>query len=365
MLCFRLFSMSVAIPQVQFLVKAICPLLFRLVLLVRQCRKLRILRSCSPSLAVNIPFVPQTQFPIVQAIHQTTEIPQLLLIGRCSCCRVVQILRCCRGEALGAPTVAARREICDFLRPLVSDSHLFGVRVCLWRTRLWIFREMTPGIVSVLNTPRFDSGHIFGVSLRSLLEKCPSYFYAMLGSTVDTRLCVRLRRLVFSGFDAFCAVFLRCPQVPDACYHGRYGPEGMLCVAVQKTADSPQLQFIAGRRHLFRYAEAVSHGPGYSADHRDSPDVRIWWSMSLFVRSCRFSVLSVLRQSRSQSCGSSSSLSWRRGFPMVQTVADHCDFYLHVDKVVDAPVLQVVSCSHVDILSVVVQRQIPWSRLFV
>ena len=33
-LCFRLVSMSVAIPQV----KAICPLLFRLVLLVRQCR---------------------------------------------------------------------------------------------------------------------------------------------------------------------------------------------------------------------------------------------------------------------------------------------------------------------------------------
>ena len=42
--------------------------------------------------------------------------------GRCSYCWVVQILRCCRGEALGAPTVAARREICDFLRPLVSDS---------------------------------------------------------------------------------------------------------------------------------------------------------------------------------------------------------------------------------------------------
>ena len=117
--------------------------------------------------------------------------------GRCSCCRVVQILRCCRGEALGAPTVAARREIWDFLRPLVSDSHLFGVRVCLWRTRVRIFREMTPGMVSVLNTPRFDSGYIFGVSLRSILEEFPSYFSAMLGSTVDTSFCVRLRRLVF------------------------------------------------------------------------------------------------------------------------------------------------------------------------
>ena len=26
-----------------------------------------------------------------------------------------------------------------------------------------------------------------------------------------------------------------------------------------------------GRRHLFRSAEADPHGPGYSADHRDSP----------------------------------------------------------------------------------------------
>ena len=35
---------------------------------------------------------------------------------------------------------------------------------------------------------------------------------------------------------------------------------------------------------------------------------------------------------------------------MVQTVADHRGFYLLVDKVVDAPVLQVVPGSHVDII---------------
>ena len=50
--------------------------------------------------------------------------------------------------------------------------------------------------VSVLYTPRFDSGHI-GVSLRCLLEEFPSYFNAMLGSIVDTSSCVTLRRLVF------------------------------------------------------------------------------------------------------------------------------------------------------------------------
>ena len=64
-LCFRLLSMPVAIPQVQFLVKVTCPLVSCLVVLVRQCRKLRILCSCSPSLAVNIPCVPQTLIPMV------------------------------------------------------------------------------------------------------------------------------------------------------------------------------------------------------------------------------------------------------------------------------------------------------------
>ena len=66
--------------------------------------------------------------------------------GRCSCCRVVQILRCCRGEALGAPTVAARREICDFLLPFAFGSHLFGVRLrstgfwTLLGDDFWIFQ---------------------------------------------------------------------------------------------------------------------------------------------------------------------------------------------------------------------------------
>ena len=31
----------------------------------------------------------------------------------------------------------------------------------------------------------------------------------------------------------------------------------------------------SGRRHLFRCAEAVPHGPDFSADHKDSAVVRI------------------------------------------------------------------------------------------
>ena len=88
-----------------------------------------------------------------------------------------------------------------FLRVPCIWQSLYCVWCCLWTIGLWIFREMTPGMVSVLNTPRFGSGHI-GVSLRSLLEEFPSYFNAMLGSTVDTSLCVRLRRLGVTGYDA-------------------------------------------------------------------------------------------------------------------------------------------------------------------
>ena len=167
-------------------------------------------------------------------------------------------------------------------------------------------------MVSALNTPRFDSGHI-GVSLRCLLEELSLAFQRYAWFNSGYKFMRQTTEASFSGSDAPRAVFLRCPQAPDACHHGRYGPEGMLCVAVQKTADFPQLQFLAGRRHLFRYAEAVPHGPGYSADHRDSPVVRIWWSMSLFVRSCRFSIVVCFTTVEIPQCSSSSSPSWYSG----------------------------------------------------
>ena len=58
---------------------------------------------------------------------------------RCPCllCRVVQVLRCCCGKDLGAPTVAARWEICALLRFPVFGSHSFGVR--LQSTGFWTF----------------------------------------------------------------------------------------------------------------------------------------------------------------------------------------------------------------------------------
>ena len=131
------------------------------------CRKLWSFRSCCSSLAVDIPFVPQMRIPMVQSAQQIMEILQLLLIfgGRCSCCRIVQILRCCRGEALGAPTVAARREICDFLRPFVFGSHSFGVR--LRSTGFWTSLGDDFWIFPVFSAFWFNTEYMHCVSLWS------------------------------------------------------------------------------------------------------------------------------------------------------------------------------------------------------
>ena len=109
------------------------------------------------------------------------------------------------------------------------------------------FPEMTPGMVSVLNTPRFDSGYIFGASLRSLLEEFPSYFNAMLGSTADTSLYVRLRRLVLlvmMHLALYSFVVLR----PQMLVITAGLDQKECCVSsCRKLRIFPQLQFLAGR----------------------------------------------------------------------------------------------------------------------
>ena len=125
------------------------------------CRKLWSFRSCCSSLAIELL---QRLIPMVQSAQQILEIPQLLW-SMFLLCWVVQVLRCCRGEALGAPTVAARREICDFLRPFVFGSHLFGVR--LRSTGFWTFLGDDFWIFPVFSAFWFNIGYMHCVSLRS------------------------------------------------------------------------------------------------------------------------------------------------------------------------------------------------------
>ena len=107
--------------------------------------------------------------------------------------------------------------------------------------------------------------------LRSVLFVCRQAYAASMDGT-DQKDSTHRALVVDSGSDQkdsyavgwFCwystshCVPFRCRQAHDACHHGRYGPEGALRGAVQKTADSPQLQFIEGRRFPCRCAEADS-----------------------------------------------------------------------------------------------------------
>ena len=96
-------------------------------------QKLRILRSCSSSLVIDIFLVPQRQFLMVQDMQQTTEIPQSLFDGRCPRYAGLQSLRCCRGEDLRGLAVAARTlsttsylaVTCVVFASIVQDSGLF------------------------------------------------------------------------------------------------------------------------------------------------------------------------------------------------------------------------------------------------
>ena len=96
------------------------------------------------------------------------------------------------------------------------------------------------------------------------------------------------------GHDAPRAVFLRCPQAPDARHHGRYGPEGqfyarflvafpqvqlldevVVPVLCNNTCSSPAAHsggaagaaHHRGHLHPLRGAEFGSHGPHCSTDH--------------------------------------------------------------------------------------------------
>ena len=162
---------------------------------------------------------------------------------------------------------------------------VFGVR--LWSMRVWIFWEMTPGMISVLNTPRFHSGYIYGVSLRCLLEEFPSYFNAMLGSTVDTSLCVRIRKLGFlvTVHLALCSLLVFTPMMlgitagvdQKECYVSPCRKLRISAVAVPRRSSIS----CCG-------AEAYSHGLAVQQTIEFPQLLRYMWSMSLLCRLCSF-----------------------------------------------------------------------------
>ena len=115
------------------------------------------------------------------------------------------------------------------------------------------------------------------------------------------------------------------------------------------------MQFIDGRRHSLRYAEADSHGSACLADQRDfAVAVRAWWSMPLVCSragSCpelQFIIVVVYTPVVALSLSHGPDCSLDLGFPSCS----------HGSR---RPCLQVEQVH----FPVVAQRQVPWSKLFV
>ena len=149
-----------------------------------------------------------------------------------------------------------------------------------------LFWETASAFIPVFSTIWFDSGYM-----------CLSV-YGGVG---------------LAGCDAPRAVFLRGFQALMRCFMAGMDQQEQF-VSMPKTAESPQLQFIYGRRHSLRYAEVDSHGP--AVDHRDfAVAVRVGWSMSLVCsRAGSSSAAAVLLRGRPHPCRCAVSIPWFRQF---------------------------------------------------
>ena len=163
---------------------------------------------------------------------------------------------------------------------------------------LLLFREMTPGLVSVFST-----------LLGSTADTCTASVYEAFWKNFTRRSC-GLCRVGFTDCDAPRVIFLLASPSPKCSASWPVWTRSTVttwCTSSRlQTVEPAQLQSIVGRRHLFRGAEAVSHGPDSSSDHRFSP---------VAVQGGRRPCLQVVLIS----------LSWRRGLSHGPDCLDHCD----------------------------------------
>ena len=150
-------------------------------------------------------FVPQRQIPMVQSVQQTTEIPQMPFVFRWS---MPLLCRSCGSQVVYLRTQRTAWFDSGYMRCVSLRSfHIFYV---FWLTvdpevdsrpaRFWRLLGSTvdTGLCVRLRRPYFSVmlGSTVDTSLCVRLRR--PYFSVMLGSTVDTSLCVRLRRPYFS-----------------------------------------------------------------------------------------------------------------------------------------------------------------------
>ena len=175
-----------------------------------------------------------------------------------------------------------------------------------------------PGMLGIMAAMyQKDSGALFvdagsDMCKARLAGFTPRYVFPLVvgrpaGTSVWTRRTI-MQLTGFTGDDTSCAVFSSFSSGPDARHHGRYEPEGLLQLG----------------------AEADSHGLRCSS--------RPW---------------------RFPSCSDTGRSSFRREFPMVQTVRRTKNIPQLLITVIDVLVVQVVQV----FIPVAALRLFPWSRL--
>ena len=183
-------------------------------------------------------FVPQRQIPMVQTVQQTTEIPQMPFVFRWS---MPLLCRSCGSQVVYLRTQRTAWFDSGYMRCVSLRSfHIFYV---YWLT-MDLEVDSRPALFWRLLGSTVDT------SLCVRLRR--PYFSVMLGSTVDTSLCVRLRRLVFlvTIHLALCSFPVFRPVMLD-----------IMASMDLKDSFMRGAAHHRGHVHSLRGAEFGSHGP--------------------------------------------------------------------------------------------------------
>ena len=175
--------------------------------------------------------------------------------GRCSCWRVVQILRCCSEKPLSLPQLQLVEKSVTFSDPLYLTV------IC----SVFAFEVQDSGLFWEMTSGCFPYSALFG----STLDTCTALWT-----------CTMLVLLVTMSL-ALCS--LLCLQAQDACLHGRPGAvlgQGFAharccatCGVLVQTVQYWRFRSCSSSRSLVLpccYAEADPHDPGCSDDHLHS-----------------------------------------------------------------------------------------------
>ena len=225
MLCFRLFSVPVAIPQVLFLVKVICPLLSCLVLWSDSAENCGFSAVAVHRWSSTLTFVLQRHFrfqvvdaPVLRGVQflrwqKTAAIPLLQFITVLDTPFVAQLLFSMVLATMEIPQLRVYRAV-DAPVMQVVHFRTSSKAPCIWqslvRCSVFPFGVQGYGIFWEISSECFPCSILFGSTvdtrLASVYEafwknvtRAPSYFSAMLVSTADSCFMRQTTDVGFAG----------------------------------------------------------------------------------------------------------------------------------------------------------------------